>query len=154
FLQKERSRLIAFESFFFAASLPRLLSTAFRRPDFRGRDHIRRTVGQLFYIGRLVARDWRNRRDRNVTPVVQTVAPSAARPTLPGGVASSAPAADAPTIVGRRSGGKIAAVGRWSGRTPAGADSRPLVSGPSSQTSGLRAQSRSTYPRIPRCRSG
>jgi hypothetical protein len=43
---------------------------------------------------------------------VQTVAPSAARPTLPGGVAPSTPAVDGPTIVGRRSGGKIAAVGR------------------------------------------
>src|SRR5262249_6195933 len=105
FLEKDRSRLIAFESFFFAASLPRLLSTAFRRPDFRGRDHIRRTVGQLFYIVRLVTRDWRNRHDRSVTTAVQTVAPSAARPTRPAGVAAGAPAADAPTIVGRRSGG-------------------------------------------------
>jgi hypothetical protein len=112
FLQQDRSRLLAFETFFFAASLPRLLSTAFRRPDFRGRDHIRRTVGQLLYVGRLVMRDWLNRRDRSATPAVQTTTPSAARPTLPVGVAAGAAAGDSPTIVGRRSGGKIAAVGR------------------------------------------
>jgi hypothetical protein len=114
FLQKDRSRLLAFESFFFAASLPRLLSTAFRRPDFRGRDHIRRTVGQLVYIVRLVMRDWCNRHDLGgrVVPAAQTVTPSVARPTPPVAVTPSASGVDAPTIVGRRSGGKIAAVGR------------------------------------------
>ena len=114
FLKNERSRLISFESFFFAASLPRLFSTAFRRPDFRGRDHIRRTVGQLLYIGRLVTRDWFNRRDPGVgvTPAAHTAAPNGSRPPLPVGVTAGATAADSPTIVGRRSGGKIAAVGR------------------------------------------
>jgi len=59
-------------------------------------------------------RDWLDRRDRSgsVTPAPRTVVPSATRPTLPGGATPSVPAVDSPTIVGRRSGGKIAAVGR------------------------------------------
>jgi anaerobic magnesium-protoporphyrin IX monomethyl ester cyclase len=50
---------IAFESFFLSSSLPRILSTLFRRPDFRGRDHVRRMALQLLYIARLAWRDLR-----------------------------------------------------------------------------------------------
>jgi len=100
----------AWESFFFAASLPRLLSTIFRRPDFRGRDHIRRMVGQVFYIARLVARDWR--RERTSVQAPQATNGFARPEPRPWPV----PAADGPdtahpdrVVVGRRSGGKITA---------------------------------------------
>jgi hypothetical protein len=97
----------AWESFFFAASLPRLLSTMFRRPDFRGRDHIRRMLGQMLYIGRLVGRDWW----RGAAPSAQA-SPRTPQPEPP---AWPPPAGgdDSPRtdriVVGRRSGGKITA---------------------------------------------
>tara|TARA_B100000678_G_scaffold282674_1_gene281874 strand:- start:120 stop:1784 length:1665 start_codon:yes stop_codon:yes gene_type:complete len=63
-LRKGRLDWFASESFFLSSSLPRLLSTVFRRPDFRGRDHIRRTLSQARYILKLVLRDRRETRDR------------------------------------------------------------------------------------------
>ena len=89
---------IALESFFLSSSVPRLLSAGFRRPDFRGRDHVRRMYGQFLYIARLVWRDRRNRRDRDVRPRPVEVLPNAK-------------AAPQRKLLGRRSGGKIAAAG-------------------------------------------
>lgn len=109
-LVKNPSRVdrFAWQSFFFAASLPRLVSTVFRRPDFRGRDHIRRMLGQVLYIGRLVARDWW--RQRGVAPSPQAsngFAVPPPRPPAPG----AGPETARPDLValGRRSGGKISA---------------------------------------------
>ena len=103
FLRGRRARWLALESFFLSASLPRLLSTGFRRPDFRGRDHVRRIVHQLIYIVRLVVRDWRNpghlRAPRHEVPV-------AGRPT-PLTPPVSQPAIAARALLGRRSGGKL-----------------------------------------------
>jgi radical SAM superfamily enzyme YgiQ (UPF0313 family) len=97
FLRKDRTRWIAWESFFVSSSLPRLLSTVFRRPDFRGRDHLRRTVHQLLYIVRLTLRDWRHQRGG---PEPESVRP----------VASVEPVAAVPgqrTLLARRSGGQV-----------------------------------------------
>jgi hypothetical protein len=78
-----------------------MLSTVFRRPDFRGRDHVRRMRGQLLYIAQLVLRDWRRGgagRDAELDALVAEGAPPPRE-------------VDPETVVlGHRSGGKIAAV--------------------------------------------
>lgn len=120
---------LGFSSFFLSSSLPRMLSTAFRRPDFRGRDHIRRLVGQLVYIGQLVLRDLRRGGAAPALaarPRVRVPSPILAEPRdAPAGLAvppspdganiavmSAAPAAvEARVLVARRSGGKVYAVG-------------------------------------------
>jgi radical SAM superfamily enzyme YgiQ (UPF0313 family) len=103
FLRGDRVRWLAHESFFMSSSLPRLLSTAFRRPDFRGRDHVRRMAYQVAYIVRLVVRDWRNR------PRWSGPAPRAiALPETPGAMPAPAGGAVAGRLLlGRRSGGRL-----------------------------------------------
>jgi pyruvate-formate lyase-activating enzyme len=108
----ERVRWVTLRSFFLSSSLPRLLSTAFRRPDFRGRDHVRRFVNQLVYIARLVWRDARRQLAgrAGAAGVAARERPAAAAAGGP----SAAPvpaAAHVRTLVGRRSGGKVYAVG-------------------------------------------
>jgi pyruvate-formate lyase-activating enzyme len=98
FLRGDRTRWLAWESFFLSSSLPRLLSTAFRRPDFRGRDHVRRLAHQLLYIVRLALRDRRNQRR------------SPGREPQPIAVPAHATAGEAPAsrvLLARRSGGKL-----------------------------------------------
>jgi radical SAM superfamily enzyme YgiQ (UPF0313 family) len=101
FLHGDRVDKVAWESFVISSTVPRMLSTVFRRPDFRGRDHVRRMRGQLFYIARLVLRDWRRGgagRDAELDALVANGAPPPRE-------------IDPETVVlGRRSGGKIAAV--------------------------------------------
>lgn len=107
FLEKpERVNSVAFESYVFAAALPRLIATFIRRPDFRGRDHLRRLVGQYIYIWKIVAQDYlTHRRDRKAgiveaeVPVGASATHSAALRATPSG-----------TLVGRRTGGKVYAV--------------------------------------------
>ena len=105
FLIKNRVGWVATSSFFLSSSLPRLLSTLFRRSDFRGRDHVRRTWGQLFYIIRLLARDLvqqtRQRRPPRTAPLPSRLAGAGARATP----------ATARMFLGRRSGGKVYASG-------------------------------------------
>lgn len=105
FFLKDPQRVdrVAFPSFFLSSSLPRMLSTAFRRPDFRGRDHIRRLLNQLVYIAKLVWRDAR-RKGGAVSP---TYVPAVNPPER----AAASVSAETRTMVGRRSGGKVYAVG-------------------------------------------
>jgi hypothetical protein len=119
FLRKDRVRWVAFESFFLSSTLPRLLSTVFRRPDFRGRDHVRRMVMQLVYIAQLVWRDLvgdgrRPGRRPDAWPIrVEASRAADGAPGLTPGLAAMqslpAPAARR-TFLGRRSGGKVFAV--------------------------------------------
>lgn len=60
-LEGERIEWISINSFFLSSSLPRLVSTIFRRPDFRGRDHLRRTFGLFVYIAKLAIKSGRVR---------------------------------------------------------------------------------------------
>jgi anaerobic magnesium-protoporphyrin IX monomethyl ester cyclase len=100
FLHGERIRWVAIKSFFLSSSLPRLLSTLVRRPDFRGRDHVRRTRMQLAYIARIAWRDWRRGGHRPLLPESAEAPRSAPTST-----------ATSRAVIGRRSGGKVAAVG-------------------------------------------
>jgi pyruvate-formate lyase-activating enzyme len=103
FAHGTRARWLATGSFFLSSSLPRLLSTAFRRPDFRGRDHVRRTAHQLLYIARLVLRDWR-RSTGGLSPSRAGVGAAPGR----GGSATRRDSTSRPYL-GRRSGGRIVA---------------------------------------------
>ena len=101
-LEGDRIRWLAVESFFLSTALPRLLSTTFRRPDFKGRDHVRRQGMQLAYIARLAWRDWQRQRRLGVHEPVSAPARTERVPVV---------ATGSRAIVGRRSGGKIAALG-------------------------------------------
>ena len=121
-LRRDRVRWLAFESFFLSASLPRILSAFSRRADFRGRDWLRRLRAQMIYIARLLVRDWRHERARLGAATVGTARPRAVETESPASTLSSLPPAHvvplatpamAPgrAVVGRRSGGKVVAVG-------------------------------------------
>jgi len=109
FLPRHRAQWVATSSFFFSSSLPRLLATVFRRPDFRGRDHVRRTVQQLVYIGKLSWRDWLRQRRLSGRAAAQTLVKEA--PSLPPMSTTTAPVERMPVsgrpYLGRRSGGKV-----------------------------------------------
>ena len=94
-----RIEWVAWESFFFSQSVPRLLSVITRRPDFRGRDHLRRLRGQLVYILKLAWRDWRARGDGGGPGALPAPAIFDGRQPVRG------------VLVGRRSGGRVVAVG-------------------------------------------
>jgi pyruvate-formate lyase-activating enzyme len=111
--QPRRVARMGLESFFLSSSLPRILSTIFRRPDFRGRDHLRRSRGQLIYIARLSWRDARRRLRRGVARTTSDLALSRAvevPEALPAG--TGARPETTRVLVGRRSGGGVYAAAR------------------------------------------
>lgn len=107
FLEKpERVNSVAFESYVFAAAMPRLIATFIRRPDFRGRDHLRRLLGQYVYIWKIVAKDYFTRRRDRKNGVSEVEVPVGASATH----AEAVRAEPGGTLVGRRTGGKVYAV--------------------------------------------
>jgi anaerobic magnesium-protoporphyrin IX monomethyl ester cyclase len=106
FLKNDRARLVATSSYFLSSSLPRLLSTFFRRPDFRGRDHVRRTAQQLVYIAKLAWQDWRHGSEASAPQPVARTADAAIPHVVPAATVDHGAAATRPYL-GRRSGGKV-----------------------------------------------